>query len=84
MENSELIESHEVINDSCSPDQEEAFRDAIERIEVEDLANINDYLNAGVPAESDWHDYWDAFAHYEWYEFAYAYHHVMSRDFSLD
>ncbi len=84
MENSELIISHEVIKASCTPDQDDAFRDAIEKIEEEDLANINDYLNAGIAADSDWHDYWDAFAHYEWYEFAAAYHHVMSRDFSLD
>jgi hypothetical protein len=84
MENSELLASNEIIDDSCTPEQEDAFRDAIENLEDEDLVAINDYLNAGVEVDSDWHDYWDAFAKYEWSEFVYAYHHVMSRDFSLD
>ena len=83
MENTELINSHEVIYGSCTPDQEAAFSDMIEALETADYVAINDYLNAGVPLESDWRDYLDAFSHYEWTEFAYAYRHVMGRDFSL-
>jgi hypothetical protein len=84
MDNNELINSHEVINDSTTPDQEAAFSDVIERLEDADYAAINDYLNAGVEAGSDWHDYLNAFSHYEWYEFGYAFKHVMGRDLSLD
>ena len=84
MENADLIASHEVIENSTTADQAAAFSDAIEALEDADYAGINDYLNAGVAAGSDWHDYLDAFSRYEWYEFAYAYHHVMGRDFSLD
>lgn len=84
MENSELITTREVIENSCTPDQADAFRDNIEALEDEDYVAINDYLNAGVEPESDWHDYWDAFAKYDWQEFCYAYKHVMGREFSLD
>lgn len=83
MENVELINSNEVINGSTTPDQEAAFSDLIEALEDADYTAINDYLNAGVPPESDWRDYLDAFSHYEWNEFAYAYRHVMGRDLSL-
>jgi hypothetical protein len=84
MDNTTLIDSNEIIEHSCSPEQADAFRDAIERLQTEDYVAINDYLNARVEPGSDWHDYWDAFAKYEWREFCYAYKHVMSRDFSLD
>lgn len=84
MENEELINSNEIIEDSGTADQAAAFSDAIEALQDEDYVAINDYLNAGVAAESDWHDYLDAFARYEWSEFGYAYKHVMGRDFSLD
>ena len=84
MENEALIESHELIRSSCSDDQSAALSRVLEDLQPIDLENINDYLNAGVAVGSDWRAYWDAFSHFEWYEFAYAFHHVMSRDFSLD
>jgi hypothetical protein len=84
METSELIESNEIIEQSCTEDQASAFEQLIESLEVEDYAALNDYLNAGVEPESDWHDYWDAFAKYEWREFGEAFKHVMGRNLSLD
>ena len=84
MEDADLISSNEVIHGSCTPNQEAAFSDAIEALEAADLGAINDYLNAGVDSSADWHEYLDAFSHYEWAEFAYAYRHVLGRELSMD
>jgi len=84
MNNEDLIESHELIHECENDDQTSALGRVIEDLEPIDLSNINDYLNAGVEANSDWRTYWTAFSHFEWYEFSYAFHHVMSRDLSLD
>lgn len=84
MDNTNLIASGEVIEQSCSAEQASAFESGVERLGTADLVAINDYLNAGVDPEADWHDYWKAFATYEWKDFTYAYHHVTGRDFSLD
>jgi hypothetical protein len=84
MNNADLIMSHEVIAQSASSDQLYAYQQAVENVADVDLVAINDYLNAGVTAGSDWREYSDVFATYEWYQFAEAYRHVLDRDFSLD
>lgn len=84
MNNAEIVTSHEVIHGSVTADQEAAFSEVIEGLEEADYAAINDYLNAGVEPGSDWHEYLDAFSRYEWFEFGYAFKHVLGRDLSLD
>jgi hypothetical protein len=84
MDNADLLTSHEIIEDSGTPEQASAFEELIENLETADYVALNDQLNAGVPPDSDWRDYWDAFAKYEWYEFAHAYHEVMGQEMRLD
>jgi hypothetical protein len=84
MDNKDIISSNEVIDTSANNEQAELFEQAIENLEPEDLVAINEYLNAGVPNESHWRDYWDAFAKFEWKDFSNAYAEVMGRPFSLE
>jgi hypothetical protein len=83
MNNTDIVTSHEVIDTSADNDQMELFELAISRLDHDELNEINDYLGAGVAADSDWRDYWNAFAKYEWNDFSNAYYEVMGRNFAL-
>jgi hypothetical protein len=62
MNNADIVTSQDVIEQSANNEQMDLFEGIVEALETEDLVALNDYLNAGVAADSDWRDYWDAFA----------------------
>jgi hypothetical protein len=84
MNNADIVTSQDVIEQSANNEQMDLFEGIVEALETEDLVALNDYLNAGVAADSDWRDYWDAFAKYTWLEFGEAFHDVLGRDLTLE
>lgn len=68
-----MIDQDDVIRHSCDENQWADFEQHIEMLGPEDLDTLNAQLNAGVPDNSNWHDYADAFCRYSWREFTLAY-----------
>ncbi len=76
-----MIDDHNLIEDSTTPDQWDDFENKVQMLEPDELAAIADRLGLRLATDAHWRDYLAEFGRQSWHDFTEAYEHVMSTSY---
>jgi hypothetical protein len=72
-----MIDSREIIEHDCTPEQWGDFERKVQMLEPTELADIADRLSLRIDPEEPWQTFRDEFGRQTWWDFTEAYEHVM-------
>lgn len=76
-----MIDSREIIEHDCTPEQWSDFERKIEMLQPEELAAIADRLGLHIGADEPWRTFCSEFGDQNWHDFTEAYEYVMRTDY---
>ncbi len=76
-----MIDSREIIENDCTPEQWADFESKVEMLEPEELGAIADRLGLRIGENEPWETFRNEFGSQSWYDFTEAYEHVMATDY---